>query len=107
MEEVAEEIVKLNVGGTKFLTTRTTLCSKGENFFTTLINGRIPSTKYEGYYFIDRDGNTFKYVLEFLRTGHFEIPNDISEQAILREIQFYGIDLTAHYVYISGTFCFS
>lgn len=65
------EIVKLNVGGVIFVTTRTTLCSKGKNFFTGLLNGNIPSTKYEDCLFIDRDGEHFKPVLEYLRSGNF------------------------------------
>jgi len=65
------------------------------------LNGKIPSAKYEGYYFIDRDGRAFKYVLEFLRTGQLEISKEMSELVVLREIQFYGIDLAAHSSYIS------
>jgi len=91
---VGSEMVKLNVGGVKYLTTRSTLCSKGDNFFTALLNGKIPSTKYEEYYFIDRDGKSFHFVLEFLRTGQFEIPKYISEQSVLREVSYYGIHLS-------------
>lgn len=54
MQPVNNSIVKLNIGGTKFLTTARTL-SQGENFFTGLLSGRIPSLlDDEGYYFIDR-----------------------------------------------------
>lgn len=54
-EMVGEELVRLNVGGTCITTTKTTLLSKGENFFTPLLSGKIPTQRDEtGAYFIDR-----------------------------------------------------
>ena len=54
-EMLLNAIVKLNVGGTRFETSLSTLSYKGENFFTALCSGLIPSTKDEkGFYFIDR-----------------------------------------------------
>eukprot|EP01119_Soliformovum_irregulare_P000533 TRINITY_DN10373_c0_g1_i2.p1 TRINITY_DN10373_c0_g1~~TRINITY_DN10373_c0_g1_i2.p1 ORF type:complete len:182 (+),score=26.11 TRINITY_DN10373_c0_g1_i2:57-548(+) len=97
-----DQIVRLNIGGKKFITSKTTLVSKGENFFSGLLGGVIRSTKIEGYYFIDRDGKYFKAILEFLRTGHLEIPDGISELALLREMQFYGIDLSHQTSFLSG-----
>eukprot|EP01119_Soliformovum_irregulare_P000532 TRINITY_DN10373_c0_g1_i1.p1 TRINITY_DN10373_c0_g1~~TRINITY_DN10373_c0_g1_i1.p1 ORF type:complete len:278 (+),score=44.94 TRINITY_DN10373_c0_g1_i1:57-836(+) len=98
-----DQIVRLNIGGKKFITSKTTLVSKGENFFSGLLGGVIRSTKIEGYYFIDRDGKYFKAILEFLRTGHLEIPDGISELALLREMQFYGIDLSHQTSFLSDT----
>ncbi len=50
-------IVKLNIGGYKFVTTKETLFSQGDNFFTALLKGSIPSLQDEGndqthYYFV-------------------------------------------------------
>jgi len=64
-------------------------------------SGSFPSKKYEEHFFIDRDGKAFKPVLEFLRSGQLEIPQDMSEQSVLREIQFYGIDLATQSNYLS------
>lgn len=51
------QLVGLNIGGTKYLTTRETLLKNGENFFTSLLAGRIPTVKDKnGNYFIDRNG---------------------------------------------------
>jgi hypothetical protein len=48
-------IVKLNIGGYKYETTKETLCSKGENYFSALLSGRIPTTIDEdGYIFIGK-----------------------------------------------------
>ncbi|EFA78237.1 hypothetical protein PPL_08888 [Heterostelium album PN500] len=87
-----ESLVKLNVGGQRFITTRDTLLSKGENFFSSLLNGCIPSFKDEkGYIFIDRNGRYFNFILEYLRTGFVDISQDIKIEAIFREADFYCI----------------
>ncbi len=63
-------IVKLNIGGVKYETTVGTLTCRGDNFFTTLFSNNFPALRDEdGYYFIDRDGEYFKPLLSFLRTG--------------------------------------
>lgn len=51
-------LVKLNVGGLVFQTTRQTLTQQGrENFFSALLSGRIPSVMDDNdAYFIDRPG---------------------------------------------------
>lgn len=86
------ELVKLNVGGHRFVTTRQTL-THGENFFTALLSGRTPAIKDDrDHYFIDRDGQYFGVLLEFLRTGELIIPPSLRRDAVLREAAFYLID---------------
>lgn len=49
------EIIRLNVGGTMFSTTRATLTDKGDNYFTSLLSGRFKTSRDEqGVFFIDR-----------------------------------------------------
>jgi len=55
------KIITLNVGGTLFMTTVATLCSKGDNLLSKMItydlSGQISTTKdASGAYFIDRNG---------------------------------------------------
>ena len=84
---------KLNIGGTKYLTTTDTLCS-GENFFSGLLSGRIPSLMDEdGYYFIDRDGKLFCLILDYLRTGKWKLPPGVDNEDVLEEAKFYSINL--------------
>ena len=60
--------IKLNVGGRKFETTGDTLSSVRVSFFEPLLEGRIPyATDEDGYIFIDRDGNMFELILQWLR----------------------------------------
>jgi hypothetical protein len=96
------DIIKLNVGGKKFMTTLSTLRLRGPNMLATMIendqSGSMKTTKdddgsspghrnpaleiyyasrsqqnhflmHVGYYFIDRNGETFGIILDYLRTG--------------------------------------
>jgi len=90
--------VKLNVGGKYFVTSPSTLHSKGDNFLTRLlehkVSGKVPVLVDEyGYIFIDRNGKVFGCILEYLRTGVFEWPPQISRSSLLRELDFYQIPL--------------
>jgi len=90
-----EELIYLNIGGKKFVTTKTTLLSKGQNFFTPLISGQIKSQRdKEGAYFIDRNGTLFQPLLDFLRHGELLIPPNLKLEHVLKEADFYSIDVT-------------
>jgi hypothetical protein len=63
------DIVKLNVGGRRFTTSRQTLTWVQDSFFSSLLSGRIPSLKDEaGAIFVDRDPDVFVPILHFLRS---------------------------------------
>jgi len=93
---INRNLVKLNVGGIKYLTTENTLRSKGENFFTALLNNIMKEnwkhiTDEEGYIFIDRNGAAFEAVLEYLRTGKLFVPTGIQKEHIAEEFDYYSI----------------
>jgi hypothetical protein len=91
---ISNGIIKLNIGGCKYETTKETLCCKGENYFSALLGGRIPTTHDEnGYIFIDRDGQYFQPLLEWLRTGDLSIPPGMSVNSVLREADYYCLPL--------------
>ncbi|KAM7295869.1 BTB/POZ domain-containing protein KCTD5 [Ixodes scapularis] len=76
--------VKLNVGGTCFLTTRTTLCRDPKSFLYRLCqeDPELHSDKDEsGAYLIDRDPTYFGPVLNYLRHGKLVINKDLAEEA--------------------------
>jgi hypothetical protein len=86
-----EKIVKLNIGGVKFWTTSTVLLSS-QNFFVPLLNGKFKvAIDDEGFIFIDRNGELFKPILDFLRTGFLNFPKDNDPQRILEEMEYYAI----------------
>jgi len=61
-----ENIVKLNIGGQLFLTTRDTINNKGD-FHMLASMLKHGSTKIDGYLFIDRNPTVFHWILNYLR----------------------------------------
>ncbi|PNI91384.1 KCTD5 isoform 2 [Pan troglodytes] len=75
--------VRLNVGGTYFLTTRQTLCRDPKSFLYRLCQADpdLDSDKDEtGAYLIDRDPTYFGPVLNYLRHGKLVINKDLAEE---------------------------
>ena len=95
-------IVKLNVGGTRFMTTYSTLAVHGKNALTAMLDnvnsGRVTSTVDEsGYLFIDRCGTTFYGVLDYLRSGIIIPPNGITRQQLMIELDYFSINIVEEF----------
>src|SRR5690554_2629538 len=58
-----------------------------------MFSGRHPiKTNEEGRVFIDRNGQFFNYILNFLRNGEWILPKDsLQLEMIKREISFFGL----------------
>ena len=97
MEAVHSEIVILDVGGTFFKTTRTTLGQyRGTSTLAAMFDpdsGRPPAMRdANGAYFIDRDPKAFAAILSYLRTKElFESYRDVTMAEVLCEAQYFGI----------------
>lgn len=89
------DIIKLNVGGIKYITTKTTLCIYADSIFPKLLDNKIPTTKIKDYYFLDRDGKLFNYILNFLRSSlEWECPHDLYLcKQLLTEAKFYQLSV--------------
>ena len=96
----AVDRLTLNVGGRRFETTASTLGGHGSspNFFTQLIahderraGGADAAAPLE--YFVDRDGDAFAPVLNYLRTGQLHVPAGVSEASVREEAAFYCVPL--------------
>ncbi|XP_034834060.1 BTB/POZ domain-containing protein KCTD3 [Maniola hyperantus] len=86
-----QEIVNLNIGGTRFSTSWHTLTWVPDTFFTALLSGRIPTVRDEtGAIFIDRDPNLFGLILNFLRTRDIDLTN-VNIRALRHECDYFGI----------------
>ncbi|XP_039209052.1 BTB/POZ domain-containing protein KCTD17 isoform X2 [Crotalus tigris] len=85
--------VRLNVGGTVFLTTKQTLCREQKSFLCRLCQGEeLQSDRDEtGAYLIDRDPTYFGPILNFLRHGKLVLDKDMAEEGVLEEAEFYNI----------------
>ncbi|KYM83601.1 BTB/POZ domain-containing protein KCTD3 [Atta colombica] len=85
------DIVHLNVGGTRFSTSRQTLTWIPDSFFTALLSNRIDSHKDEtGALFIDRDPKLFSIILNYLRTKDIDL-KIIDIRTLRHEAEYYGI----------------
>jgi hypothetical protein len=95
--ELRSEVVRLNVGGVVYVTTAATLRSRGENFFTGLLDRSREWATHggDGALFVDRNGHHFGPVLDFLRTGRLVVPPGMDRSAVEAECNFYLIELPA------------
>ncbi|KAI9770328.1 MAG: hypothetical protein M1840_003487 [Geoglossum simile] len=62
------EIITLQVGDRRFMTTEETLTHQC-GFFSSLLSGRWDDARPDGSYFVDADGDLFEHILRYLRRG--------------------------------------
>jgi hypothetical protein len=93
-------IVHLNIGGCEYSTTVATLCRDGSDslladiFSAHGIDRHVQLVQLlpNGSYFIDRDGQLFRYILDYLRTGKCILPDRFDEFERLKvEAEFYRL----------------
>ena len=88
--------IKLDVGGTRFTTTLTTLTRFPDTMLGAMFSGRhqLPLDE-SGHYFIDRDGTHFRHILNYLRCPE-EFDMAIMEAGHVRElrkeVRYYGLE---------------
>ena len=81
--------VKFNVGGKAFETSRSLILQHEGTFLAFLVSEwQIDHTKP---IFIDKNGTTFDFVLDYLRYGRITLPMTISKEMFLLDMDFYGI----------------
>lgn len=88
-----DEVVNLNIGGTMFTTTRSTLREDPSSLLATL-SSKLPSTPF----FIDRNPKHFPFILDFLRNSccvsSISIPTSVTAlKELSQECAFYEIDV--------------
>lgn len=90
----AEATVDLNVGGTVFETSRSTLVQQTGSFLEAMLSGRHQiSRDRSSRIFINRDPEHFRTILNFLRNPQTPpMPRDSAEsEALVKESAFYGV----------------
>lgn len=90
---IEEDIIELNVGGRYFATYRNTLVAQENTLLEAMFSGRHPmKVDKKGRYFIDRNGDLFQIVLDYLRTGKLIWPSDPQQKEQLKlELIYYGL----------------
>ena len=87
--------ITLNIGGTRYTTTLSTLLSAKQSYFTRMFRDTATLTLAE--IFIDRDGELFKHILRFLRAspeGKVRFAQSLSasdKSALLDEVNFFQL----------------
>jgi hypothetical protein len=86
------DIIDFDVGGTYYSTTITTLSQVSDNLLLKLAKETVPVVKKSGRIFIDRDGELFKYILQYLRnTSLWSIPDNVNIKQLILEAGYYLI----------------
>lgn len=90
-----DHLVELNIGGVHYTTSSTTLRRYEESMLYLMLEGSVPTSRdSSGRYFIDRDGQLFRHILNYLRTGKLVLPEEFTDLFNLRlEADFYRIDI--------------
>jgi len=86
-------IIKINVGGKKFTTTLATLTSLPESKLAKMFTGALPIAKDDkDVYFIDRNGEYFTYILDYLREKVLLVPSDaFLTKKVREEMEFFEL----------------
>ncbi|KAL9950669.1 hypothetical protein ACROYT_G043202 [Oculina patagonica] len=88
--------VKLNVGGKIYKTTLDTLRKDPDSMLCAMFSGRfdLKADEEDGAYFIDRDAELFRYILNYLRNGELLsvlCKDDRLKEELLAEAKFYQV----------------
>jgi hypothetical protein len=105
-----EKIVTLNVGGTKYTTSLSTLTKYPDSMLGVMFSGRHALPQQEdGSFFIDRDGDTFSNILSYLRDRSIILSiiprlSDEVRQRLLHEAMFYQLQELEIILSVMGTY---
>ena len=80
------------------MTSRTTLTRYPDSFFVVLLSDRFESAKDDqGNYLIDRDGELFRHILNFMRNEKLTLPEGFNEFSLLEcETDFFQLSTMKH-----------
>ncbi|VDD92840.1 unnamed protein product [Enterobius vermicularis] len=85
------DTIQLNVGGTLYTTTKKTLSRESNTFFTNQLFSNFLRMS-DGSFFIDRNGQIFSYILDYLRCGKLIVPRNFHAfESLYEEAKFYGL----------------
>jgi len=89
-----DEIISLDVGGTRFDTSRQTLVKDPNSMLAKMFDPESkmkPGLLRNGAYFLDRDPEWFRIILNYLRNGILLVETTKELMAILTESRYFGL----------------
>nr|XP_013189068.1 unnamed protein product [Amyelois transitella] len=95
--------VHIDVGGTIYTSSLETLTAYPDSRLGKMFNGTIPIVldTLKQHYFIDRDGEMFRHILNFLRNKKLLLPQDFKQvELLLTESQYFDIEREFLNIYI-------
>uniref|UniRef100_A0A6U5K645 BTB domain-containing protein n=1 Tax=Corethron hystrix TaxID=216773 RepID=A0A6U5K645_9STRA len=96
------ETVLFNVGGKEYEVARSLLNDHPETMLARMASQEWnPDTDKK--LFIERDGERFRYVLDYLRDGKAMLSIDVSKEALLVDMEFYGISASEESITVQDT----
>ena len=93
--------VRLNVGGVHFEVSRSLIAKHDSSMLARLVSDTC-QTDPEAIIFIDRDGETFRHCLDFLRYGRVSLPLTVARDSFLRDMDYYGIEVNESLIGVGG-----
>jgi hypothetical protein len=88
---MATDTARFNVGGKKYEISRSLL----ESFPNTML-ARMASktwqTDPEAAMFVDRDGERFRCILDYMRDGKVHLPLTVAKGALLLDLEYFGFE---------------
>jgi len=90
----SSDLIVLNVGGTRFETSRQTLLNDPTSMLAKMfdpVSPLQPGLLRDGAYFIDRDPEYFRVVLNYLRSGQVALESKQALDAVKIEAAFFGL----------------
>lgn len=84
--------VKFNVGGTRYEVSRSLI---EESYPDTVLARMISDTWQsdpDATIFIERDGDRFRFVLDYMREQQVHLPPTVSKVSVLNELNYFGIE---------------
>ena len=85
------DTVCFNVGGRIFETSRSLFDRYEETVLATLVSDTWQDDPTKPPVFIDRNGDVFAHILDYLRYGSISLPLSVSKDMFLRDMDFFGI----------------
>ena len=88
-------IVRFNVGGTKYDVARSLLDQYPDSMLARIASDRWKQGSTDpanDEIFLERDGNRFQYVLDYMRDAKVELPLSIPRGQFITDMEYYGLE---------------